>query len=371
MKQFLGLVLSGLSSFAFSNPSSGSLPWVEVPIPGAVCGRGEPYMVYLKYRSPEKMMIGFQGGGACWNKLTCSKLSPLAKLNPARGVDPFGAIFAPDLRSTYMADASFIYFPYCTGDVFTGSHNADYGRFSIRHEGATNVRKSMDYLREQNFIDFDQVSKLVQYGSSAGAVGAIAHIRLMEEYFSNATEKTLLADSPGLHWGKDFFEKFKGDYKTDLIGSLENVGVEIDPNSGNVAQHVDTLCNNNPTWRIGFLQSTKDIVMSVVFGEINPWRHRDIVLGSKGIFETVRTKTQNCSVYLNDGFAHMFFDKKNLMTKLVEGLSPQNFVLKILSGSNRVFLPSEVRPSSSRRDRGFASQTRDDQDGLLDPSNPR
>jgi hypothetical protein len=111
--------------------------------------------------------------------------------------------------------------------------------------------------------------------------------------------------------------------------------------------------------------------MSVVFGEINPWRHRDIVLGSKGIFETVRKKTQNCSVYLNDGFAHMFFDKKNLMTKLVEGLSPQNFVLKILSGTNRVFLPSEVRPSSSRRDRGFASQTRDDQNGLLDPSNPR
>ena len=346
MYKFLALILCGMSSLAFSNPSADSVPWVQVPIPGAVCARGEPYMVYLKYRSPEKMMIGFQPGGACWNKVTCAKTSPLAKLDPARGVDPFGDIFAPDLRNTYMADASFIYFPYCTGDVFTGSHLADYGKYTIHHDGAANIRKSMTYLKEQNFFDFGQVRKLVQYGSSAGAIGAIAHMRLMETYFTGAMEKTLLADSPGLHWGENFFDKFNGDYKVDLIGSLEDVGVEIDPNTGNVAQHVDTLCNNNPTWRIGFLQSTKDIVMSVVFGEINPWSHRALVLGQTGIFQTTKQKSKNCSVYLNDGFAHMFFDKKNLMTKLVDGLSPQSFVLSLLSGPGQVFLPKEVRPAT-------------------------
>ena len=342
MIKFLAMILSGLTGIAFANPSADSVPWVQVPIPDAFCGHGEPYMVYLKYRSAEKMMIGFQPGGACWDKVTCAKLSPLAKLNPARGVDPFGDLFAPDLRSTYMADASFIYFPYCTGDVFTGAHLANYGRYSIHHNGGSNIRKSMAYLKEQNFFNFEQVTKLVQYGSSAGAIGAIAHLRLMEQYFSGATEKTLLADSPGLHWGKHFFDKFNGDYKDDLIGSLEQVGVEIDPNTGNVAQHLDTLCNNNPTWRIGFLQSTKDIVMSAVFGGISPWQHRALVLGPNGIFKTTKQKSHNCSVYLNDGFAHMFFDKKNLMTKLVDGLTPQNFVLKLLSDPSQVFLPREV-----------------------------
>ncbi len=356
MIKFLPVILSSLTGVVFANPSADTVPWVQVTIPDAYCGHGEPYTAYLKYRSPEKMMIGFQPGGACWDKVTCAKLSPLAKLDPARGVDPFGDIFAPDLRTTYMADASFIYFPYCTGDVFTGAHVANYGSYSIHHNGGSNIRKAMAYLKEQDFFNFGQVTKMVQYGSSAGAIGAIAHMRLMEQYFLAATEKTLLADSPGLHWGEHFFDKFTGVYKENLIGSLEQVGVDIDPNSGNVAQHVDTLCNNNPSWRIGFLQSTKDLVMSTVFGGISPWRHRALVLGPNGIFQTSKQKSQNCSVYLNDGFAHMFFDKKNLMTKLVQGLSPENFVLKLLSNSTQVFLPSETHNFVAEQNAGESTR---------------
>jgi hypothetical protein len=90
---------------------------------------------------------------------------------------------------------------------------------------------------------------------------------------------------------------------------------------------------------MAFLQSTKDIVMSLVFGEVNPWKHQGVVLSKLGLYETAKAKTQNCSVYLKDGFVHVFFDKNNVMTTLVEGMSPQNFVQKIFEGINKVFLP--------------------------------
>lgn len=340
---FVASMVLGFSVSALSAPSKKPVPWVEIKVPETYCARGEQYKVFLKYRSPEKVMIGFQSGGACWSHETCSRISPLAKLNPGRGVDPYGALRAPDLQSTFMKDASIIYFPYCTGDVFTGAHEEDYGGFKIHHMGGENVRRTMAYLRDQNFFDFNSVSHLVQYGSSAGAIGAISHVRLMDSYFSSARFKFLLADSPGLHWGKNFFNRFRGEYKTQLIGSLRDAGALIDETNGNVAKDIDVFCNSNPSWNMAFLQSTKDIVMSLVFGEINPWHHKELVLSTSGLYETAKNKTQNCSVYLKDGFVHVFFDKNNVMTKLVEGLSPQNFLQKIFSGANRVFLPTVLR----------------------------
>jgi len=339
MLHLVALIILFLSLEVKANPQIDPVPWVKVPIPGAVCARGEPYHVYLKYRSPEKMTIGFQAGGACWSFSTCSHLSPLAKLSPKRGVDPDGALKAPDLRDTVMSDSSMIYFPYCTGDVFTGMHVADYGRFSINHFGAENVRKTMMFLKEESYFDFNRVNRLIQYGSSAGAVGAIAHIRLMENYFPNASSKVLLADSPGLHWGKKFWNRFESFYRADMIAGLEAAGALIDDEDGNVAKNIDVFCNSNPSWNIGFLQSTKDIVMSLVFGQVNPWKHRKKVLGPEGLFQTIKTKTKNCSVYLNDGFLHIFFDKVNQMSKTVQGVTPQQFFRKIVAGESQILIP--------------------------------
>ena len=52
----------------------------------------------------------------------------------------------------------------------------------------------------------------------------------------------------------------------------------------------------------------------------------------------------------------MFFDKKNLMTKLVQGLSPENFVLKLLSNSTQVFLPSETHNFVAEQNAGESTR---------------
>ena len=38
-----------------------------------------------------------------------------------------------------MADASMIYFPYCTGDVHAANTSADYGVVNAYHTGYSNV----------------------------------------------------------------------------------------------------------------------------------------------------------------------------------------------------------------------------------------
>ena len=47
--------------------------WQEVRLPGTICGNGSQYKFYV-YDSPtsNNLLISFEGGGACWDDLTCS-----------------------------------------------------------------------------------------------------------------------------------------------------------------------------------------------------------------------------------------------------------------------------------------------------------
>ena len=45
--------------------------WKKVMIPGAQCGSGAPYAVWIDKKSKSKLAIEFMGGGACWSAATC------------------------------------------------------------------------------------------------------------------------------------------------------------------------------------------------------------------------------------------------------------------------------------------------------------
>ena len=49
----------------------GSAGWERIPVPGARCGDGGEYSVFLKKGRREKVAFAFMGGGACWSESTC------------------------------------------------------------------------------------------------------------------------------------------------------------------------------------------------------------------------------------------------------------------------------------------------------------
>src|SRR3954467_3316011 len=82
MKNILtsGLVL-GISIFTlFVSNISQARTWDKVKIPGGKCGNGSDYSIYLSRKDPKKVAFYFQGGGACWNNLTCNGPLPLTLL---------------------------------------------------------------------------------------------------------------------------------------------------------------------------------------------------------------------------------------------------------------------------------------------------
>jgi hypothetical protein len=84
-----------------------------------------------------------------------------------------------------VRDWSFVFVPYCTGDVHSGSNTATYTnpqtheRFSLEHRGADNFRVIMAWIRQ----NFDAPREILVTGSSAGAYGAVTHYAEVRDAF--------------------------------------------------------------------------------------------------------------------------------------------------------------------------------------------
>ena len=104
--------------------------WTWIDFPGAVCMDGSPtgIGVNLTDRS-DRVLIFLEGGGGCWDYETCYQLNMAANINGYTEQDFFGeALYnqvplfdRTDLRNAFQ-EASYIYVPYCTGDVHSGDN---------------------------------------------------------------------------------------------------------------------------------------------------------------------------------------------------------------------------------------------------------
>jgi hypothetical protein len=154
-----------------------------------------------------------QGGGACWDFITCGGAKAYG-IDKTATTGPFGpAEFAANVYEAYpnawvhranlppaLADATIVFVPYCTGDVHAGDRTTTYvappllaGLPSItwRHSGHANL---MAFLKRLG-ATFPAPGKLVVAGSSAGGFGALANYPAFRWYWPSAT--SYLVDDSG------------------------------------------------------------------------------------------------------------------------------------------------------------------------------
>lgn len=148
------------------------------PAGDTICSRGTPYEFFVRPADSEKVLIHFQGGGACWDETSCSVAGATFSdsINPPRNA----GIFDADNPDNPVADYNIIQVSYCTGDIHTGDETVVYNdELTIEHQGATNANAVIDWMFE-NYPDPEDV---IITGCSAGAYGAIYHsYRIMSEY---------------------------------------------------------------------------------------------------------------------------------------------------------------------------------------------
>ena len=310
--------------------------WRQIEIPGAQCGNGSPYRIYFRPGQKNKLSIGFMSGGACWNFFTCYGPARLTNLKLANSWGLNKGIFSQ--KSTSVGSYTQVFLPYCTGDVYIGQHTATYRKKRTRHVGKSNTQATLNYLA-QNLDGWSELEKVFVHGSSAGAIGALLHLRALDQSFKHVPEKTLLADSPGMHFGGQFWNKFSSALRMDFKMAFEEIGLEFKSDQGIVAADMETLCHNYSDWNVGFIQFDQDFIMSGIFGNISPFRHKRNVYGEKGIWQTVLNGVNNCSAWVGQGWDHTVLYSDKQMEKTRDGLSVRNFIWKLLLGESGLTVP--------------------------------
>lgn len=272
-------------SLIFISSNAFARKWKVIEIPGAKCGAGAPYKVWLDKQDSKKLAIEFMGGGTCWSASTCYGPKLRAWIFPIPPA-PILSMFSTRIRDISPAkNHSYLYLPYCTGDVHLGKHTANYfkGRLKVKHHGFTNIQKTFKYLVENKIINFSQINDLLVYGASAGAIGALIHTQTIKPYLNDYMSKTLIADSPGLHFSKNnFWEQFTQEQIKDYSQAMRLLGIER-PEEGNISKFIPNICQKLSKWNIGILQGSKDVVTSFIFGKIGPKEHERRVYGKDGV----------------------------------------------------------------------------------------
>jgi hypothetical protein len=185
--------------------------WVWHNVDGAICRDGSPTGLYIHKGTTDKLIIFLEGGGACSSNNFCGfnpanvnsvlagtgetvlgsaagtgagRQQPGVYTDPSHMGTPSG-MFDFSKADNPFKDWNQVYIPYCTGDVFFGTHK------DASVPGTDTKQQFVGYLDMQKFIGRlvptfkDKVSRVVLAGSSAGGFGAALNYSMVQDAFGS------------------------------------------------------------------------------------------------------------------------------------------------------------------------------------------
>ena len=295
--------------------------WTWVPFDDAFCANGSTTGIGINPGDAGgRVFIFLNGGGACWDAFTCYTLGTAANIESGYGATQFAGDAGSLLSSSFFdrhdatnpfRNDSFVFVPYCTGDVHAGSKpDANYGGRITHHVGYQNMTAYLTRL----VPTFSSASRVILSGSSAGGFGALANWWQTQQAFG--TVRVDLIDDSG--------PPLPAPYLTETLEqtwrNAWNLAAAMPAGCTACADDLDAVMGfygmQLPDHRAALLSYTRDGVIGAFFqlsgdsveaalgalaGELAPydiWRHFYVtgsshtMLGSPGVSQngvTVRT----------------------------------------------------------------------------------
>ncbi len=212
---------------------AGAWSWVEFD--DTRCANGTPTGLGINTREgASDVVISLMGGGACWDAGSCFFVKSAWNIDFGYGNaqfsgERFRSIPLFDRAVSPFADASFVYLPYCTGDLHVGTTTQTYvqGR-PTSHVGAQNL----DAFLKRLAPTFANARRIFVIGTSAGGFGAQMNAWRFKAAFPTA-EVHVLADSAamvmpaGTRWS-EWFAAWKPELPPGCSGCSETTTAWID-----------------------------------------------------------------------------------------------------------------------------------------------
>lgn len=172
--------------------------WEEhVPGGDCQCADGSEFSFWSREGDPEKVVLFFQGGGACFTAEMCSFTDGTytVQADGSQVTSGSAGVFDAANEANPFRDYSFVFVPYCTGDIHLGDAVHDYGDgLTVNHVGYVNASAGLDYVVE----NFPDASEVFVTGSSAGGVPSPMFAGLASDALPDA-DIASLSDASGAY----------------------------------------------------------------------------------------------------------------------------------------------------------------------------
>lgn len=175
--------------------------WEQI-LPGGdcACADGSEFSFWSRPADATKVVLFLEGGGACFDATTCAftdEESTTYDWNISPDDDPAlqGGIFDFSRAENPFAEHSFVYVPYCTGDIHLGNKISEYSPdVTVEHVGFINGLTALAYVRDT----FPDATEVVVVGESAGAIAAPLYGGIVSDLLPDAGV-TVFSDGSGAY----------------------------------------------------------------------------------------------------------------------------------------------------------------------------
>jgi hypothetical protein len=294
----------------------------------SICSRGDEYAYFVIPGARDKVIIEFEGGGACWDELTCGYAGSLFKETVdigahTKSLSGVAGWYDHDHPGHPMKDWTHVFVSYCTGDVHWGDNVKTYGTgdkaVTINHKGAVNTSAVLDWV----YRELPSPQKVFVTGCSAGGYGSIVWAPQVQQHYPGAKVYHFSDSAAGVITA-DFFQKSFPSWNVDshfpaFLGKAADVG-----SLGLLYQGIAAHFPNNVYSQYNTIFDANQTFFFMAMGgtDKNAWS-----MQMKASIKDIEAKSPNFRAFIADGEQHCilpqanFYDAEAGGTKLASWLA--------------------------------------------------
>lgn len=294
-----------------------------------VCALGGKYGFAVRPGDPSKVVVEFEGGGACWSESTCDH--PFTE-DPASATykdfvlgEQYTGTTQVGLRDHANQDNpvqgwTHVIVPYCSADVHWGDSESQYEGRTVQHRGFKNTSAVLAYLYSQ----VTAPEHVFVTGCSAGGYGSIYYTPGIREHYPQAQLRHLSDSAAGVI-PPTFFPNLQTawGFESTFPGNIGANGASF-TNLAYLYSAISTTFSDITLSQYNvYADTTQAFFYSAMGG--SGWQN-----GMKANLAEL-LPLPNYRNYLSEGSTHCIIEKDEFYTKEVEGVKLSAWVRDLVN----------------------------------------
>lgn len=316
---------AGVSTTTSETPTD----WQEIlPAANTTCSDGSPYSFFVRHGDPDKLLVYFQGGGACWFRENCDpQMSPSYSIRIGNIDRANFGIFNLDNPDNPFKDHTTVFAPYCTADVHLGASDTVYPPVEegqtdlvIRHQGRANVEAVLQWTYEH----VPSPQDIFVTGSSAGAIPSPLYTALIADHYVDA-RIAQLGDGAGGYRRINNDSRPDEQWGTFNFITQEQGFADLSPETMTYESLYIAAAQAHPDITFAEYDAAEDAVQKRF---LNMSGQRDVALQQaiEANHADIRREVGNFSSYIAGGDSHTILGRPEFYTLASDGVAIRDWV---------------------------------------------